>query len=167
MKTVTCKPSSWIIAHFSLNSGIHLMSQEYTCFLEKSYANQTKFSVLPFLCKKVNRLKNELFLQFGYTYSQLQVQFVSRVGVISFTLSRITPGSPLSRVLYRDGYVISLSILHFISTITIHFIFYMKIRPYQQAQPLERPASIQPIHETQTLVNKDFFKKIIWFLPFK
>lgn len=75
MQTVICKLSSWIIAHFSLNSGIHLMSQEYTCFTEKSYANQTKFTMLPFLYKKANRLKNEISQQFGYTYSQLQVVF--------------------------------------------------------------------------------------------
>lgn len=158
MQTVICKLSSWIIAHFSLNSGIHLMSQEYTCFTEKSYANQTKFTMLPFLYKKVNRLKNEISLQFGYTYSQLQVVFCQPCWSDQFHC-HASPQIPHSVVLYRDGYVISLSILYLTSTISVHFILYMKVQPYQQAQHLEGLTSTQPIHETQTLVNK-FKKKI-------
>lgn len=75
MQTVICKLNSWMMAHFSLNCDIHLMPPEYTCFTEKSYANQTKFTMLLFLYKKVNRLKIEISLQFGHTYSQFQVVF--------------------------------------------------------------------------------------------
>lgn len=88
--------------------------------------------MLPFLYKKVNRLKNDISCSSGICIPSCKWYFVSHVKVISFTMSGISPESPFSRVLCRDGYVISLSILYLKSR-PLPFILYMEIQAYQPA----------------------------------